>query len=122
MATSRVDEQLREPAVSGVENRDGAVLVHLAGELDLHNAPEVRQALDKVLARKPEQLIVDLAEVVFVDSAAVGVLIDARRRLQKRDGFLVAAPGVEIRRALEVSGLDRQFAVVDSVDAAFAAR
>jgi hypothetical protein len=38
--------------------------------------------------------------------------------MANRRGFLLAAPGLETRRALEISGLDRHFAVHDSLDQA----
>ena len=87
----------------------------LAGELDLYNAEEVRRALLDTLADEPELLVVDLAEVTFIDSTALGVLIEARSRMADRGGFRLAAPGLEVRRALEVSGLDRHFRVHDTV-------
>jgi anti-anti-sigma factor len=59
-----------------------------------------------------------LSAVKFIDSTALGVLIEARTRLANRKGFLLAAPGVETRRALEISGLDRHFSVHDSVEQA----
>jgi len=43
------------------------------------------------------------------------VLIEARSRMADRSGFHLAAPGLEARRALEVSGLDRHFLVHDTV-------
>jgi anti-sigma B factor antagonist len=106
----------REAAVTGVDKRDGAVVVSLAGELDLYNAEDVRAALLECCAEEPSVLVVDLAEVTFIDSTALGVLIEARSRLAERDGFRLAAPGLETRRALEVSGLDRHFSVFDTVD------
>jgi anti-sigma B factor antagonist len=105
----------RESAVAGVERRNGGVVVSLAGELDLYNAEEVRRALLDTLAESPEVLVVDLAEVTFIDSTALGVLIEARSRMSDRSGFRLASPGLEVRRALEVSGLDRHFAVRDTV-------
>ena len=105
----------RESAVAGVDRRDGAVIVSLAGELDLYNAEEVRTALLDTLAEGPELLVVALEEVTFIDSTALGVLIEARSRMSDRGGFRLAAPGLEVRRALEVSGLDRHFAVHDAV-------
>ena len=111
----------REAAVTGVDNRDGAVVVSLAGELDLYNAEEVRNALLEAGAGKPSVLVVDLGEVRFIDSTALGVLIEARSRMADRQGFRLAAPGVETRRALEVSGLDRHFLVHDTVPEALEA-
>lgn len=101
--------------MSGVEKRGGATVVSLAGELDLYNAEDLRAALLECSAEEPAMLVVDLTEVTFIDSTALGVLIEARSRLADRDGFRLASPGVETRRALEVSGLDRHFSVFDTV-------
>ena len=111
----------RDTPVTGVERTDGAVVVSLAGELDLYNADQVREALLECCEEGPERLVVDLSEVRFIDSTALGVLIEARSRLENRRAFLLAAPGLETRRALEVSGLDRHFSVHDSRDEALAA-
>src|SRR5690242_3929731 len=83
----------RESAVAGVDRRDGAVIVSLAGELDLYNAEEVRRALLDTLADGAELLVIDLSEVTFIDSTALGVLIEARSRMADRSGFRLAAPG-----------------------------
>jgi anti-sigma B factor antagonist len=112
---------IREDPVAGIQRNDAYVVVELAGELDLYNAHEVREALLECCAEGPERLIVDLSAVKFIDSTALGVLIEARTRLANRRGFLLAAPGLETRRALEISGLDRHFAVHESLDQALSA-
>jgi anti-sigma B factor antagonist len=111
----------REAAVAGIDRRDGAVVVSLAGELDLYNAEEVRSALLEARSTEPGVLVVDLEEVNFIDSTALGVLIEAHSRMADRQGFRLAAPGVETRRALEVSGLDRHFLVHETVPEALEA-
>ena len=112
---------LRKEPVLAVETIEDGRIVRLAGELDLYNAPAVRKALIEAAAGGPKRVIVDLSEVEFIDSTALGVLIEVRTRLPDRKGFLLAGPGLETRRALEISGLDRHFAVHDSVDEALAA-
>jgi anti-sigma B factor antagonist len=112
---------LRKAPILAIETIDGACIVRLAGELDLYNAPAVRDALTEISADGPGRVIVDLSEVEFIDSTALGVLIEARTKLPNRRGLLLAGPGLETRRALEISGLDRHFAVHDSVDEALAA-
>lgn len=107
--------------MAGVRRESGAVVVALAGELDLYNANDVREALIGLTAEEPARLVVDLAEVTFIDSTALGVLIEARSRMANRRAFLLAAPGMETKRALEISGLDKHFSVHDSVDQAIAA-
>ena len=109
---------LREDPIAGVDRQDGTTVVSLAGELDLYNANTVRDTLLECCAESPERLIVDLSGVKFIDSTALGVLIEARTRMSNRRAFLLAAPGLETRRALEISGLDRHFSVHESLDAA----
>jgi anti-sigma B factor antagonist len=113
---------LRKDPIQGVEKQGGAYVVKLGGELDLYNAPQVRQALSEACVDSAERVVVDLSEVEFIDSTALGVLIEARTRLENRRAFLLAAPGLETKRALQISGLDRHFTVHDSVSEALLAK
>ena len=112
---------LRKPPVLGVEENADAHVIRLGGELDLYNADAVREALFTACDGGPERVVVDLSEVEFMDSTALGVLIEARTKLPNRKAFLLASAGLETRRALHISGLDRHFSVHDSVDDALAA-
>ena len=105
----------RESAVTGVDRRDGAVVLSLAGELDLYNAEDVRSSFRDALAGDPAVLVVDLEQVTFVDSTTLGIFVETRSRFADRSGFRLAAPGLEVRRALEVSGLGDIFVVDDTV-------
>jgi anti-sigma B factor antagonist len=113
-------EGLRLPPVQSVERRDGVVVVHLAGELDLYNSAEVGAALADAGDGSAAAVVVDLGEVSFVDSTALGTLVEAKKNLPDGVRFALAAPTADVRRALEVSGLAQHFDVRDSVDAALA--
>ena len=112
---------LRRDPVLSAEGRDGVCVVRLGGELDLYNAQTLRDAFLEACSNDPRKLVVDLSEVEFIDSTALGVLVEARARLANRRAFLLAAPRLETRRALEISGLDRHFGLHETVDAALAA-
>ena len=122
MGNESEHEGLREPPVAGVVRDGDAVVVTLAGELDLYNAEEVRDVLIEECARKPERVVIDLSRVEFIDSTALGVLIEARTKLENGRAFLLASPAVETRRALEISGLDRHFGMHDTLDSALSAK
>ena len=113
---------LRKDPVLGVDKRDTTYVVKLGGELDLYNAHQVRDALFEVCSDSPQRIVVDLGEVDFIDSTALGVLIEARTKLDNRGAFMLAAPGFETRRALEISGLDKLFPVHDTVPEALVAK
>jgi len=115
------ESRLNQPPIGGIERRNGAVVIHLVGELDLYSAPEVRANLLGLCAEQPERLVVDLAEVDFVDSTTLGVLIEARTKLENRRSFLLAAPRLETHRALMISGLDQHLPVHETVEDALAA-
>jgi anti-sigma B factor antagonist len=108
---------LREPPVRSVERRDGAAVIVLGGELDLYNADDIRSALARAIADAPRCVVVDMADVEFIDSTALGVLIEARSQLGE-NCLRLAALQVPTKRTLEVTGLDRQLPVYASVDAA----
>lgn len=110
---------LREPPVRAVESLGGSVILRLAGELDLYNAEDVRGALAQAVESDPKKIVIDMSEVQFVDSTALGVLIEARSKLGRSD-LVLAGPQLETRRTLQVSGLDRHLPVHDSVDDALA--
>ena len=113
-------DPLREQPVREVVRQGEDVIVRLAGELDLYNAPVLREALSAAVEQPPRRLVVELSEVSFVDSTALGVLLEARSLLRDREGFVLAAPGAETRRTLQISGLDRHIRVADTVEAAVA--
>jgi anti-anti-sigma factor len=113
---------VRKDPVLGVKAVGGARVVELRGELDLYNAGEVREALSRAAADGPERIVVDLSEVEFIDSTALGVLIEARTKLDNRRAFMLAAPALGTRRVLEISGLDRLLTVHESVSEALLAK
>jgi anti-sigma B factor antagonist len=113
---------VRKDPVLRVQAIGGACVVTLAGELDLYNADSIRRALFQAVGEEPERIVVDLSDVEFIDSTALGVLIEARSKLNNGRALLLASPGLETRRALEISGLDRHFSVHGTVSEALVAK
>lgn len=105
------------------ETLDGACgLVSLRGEVDIYTAPRLKERLVELLDAGVKAVVVDLAEVTFIDSTALGVLIGGVRRLHEVDGrmaLVVATRPVE--RVLTLTGLDRVFSIHATRDAAVAA-
>jgi anti-sigma B factor antagonist len=110
------DAHLRDQPVVGIDSVGDALVVRLAGDLDLYNVEVVRAGLAGAIDQAPARLVVDLSGVEFLDSTALGALVDAHRK--QPNGLRIASPKDAIRRALHVSGIDRHLAVFDSVDAA----
>jgi anti-sigma B factor antagonist len=68
------------------------------------------------------RIILNMSEVPYLDSAALGVLVDAVRRARENNGGLYLAQVMTfVRRAFEITRLIRIFPVYDTVEDAVAA-
>jgi anti-sigma B factor antagonist len=82
----------------------------IVGEFDLTMVPLVRDRLLSFIASAGEDISVDLSDVSFMDSSALGVLVAARRRARRAGIDLVLhAPRPNVWRVLTVTGMDKVF-------------
>jgi anti-anti-sigma factor len=78
------------------------------GELDLHEAPELQGQIWLAIDHGVRFIVVDLSDVTFIDSMALGVLLSTTNRLRPVGGQLrLVVPSPSIRRVFEISLLDR---------------
>jgi anti-sigma B factor antagonist len=90
-----------------VQDVDGATVVSAAGELDIHTAPELQDALDAPTRTAGRRVIVDLAEVPFVDSTGISVLVVALKHVREAEGSLdVVVTSPRVLKVLALTGLD----------------
>ncbi|OLE28920.1 MAG: hypothetical protein AUG44_06065 [Actinobacteria bacterium 13_1_20CM_3_71_11] len=102
-----------------VDDRLPPAVLAVGGDLDLNTAPELLQALTRLVDAGERVVVVDLAGVEFCDSSGLSVLVRVRNRLAGLGGSLaLAAPTPIVQRVLEVSGLDEIFGMYPSVEAA----
>jgi anti-sigma B factor antagonist len=85
-------------------------VVAVSGELDIHTADRVSAKLHEAIAEDGCCIVVDLLETTLVDSAGIGVLAAAARRVTSTGGaFVLAADDPRFLRTLRITGLDRLF-------------
>jgi anti-sigma B factor antagonist len=98
-------------------------IVAVRGEVDIFTAPEFKSLIAGAIEAGRDIVVVDLAEATFIDSSSLGVLISAHRRLGLRDGRLIIACDVpEVRKTFTITGLESVLEIVDTREAALAAR
>ncbi len=90
---------------------DGLVTAVLAGELDLDRADAIRDSLAAASASGAcRYLNVDVAEVTFIDSYALGALVSARNTAASNGVSLTLSnPSQPVRKAIQVTGLNHVF-------------
>ncbi|WP_456551153.1 STAS domain-containing protein [Blastococcus sp. SYSU D00813] len=85
---------------------DAGGRVAVTGEVDCSTAPRLTSCIDSLLAAAPRELVVDLTEVTFLDSAGLHALVTAHARAERtgtRLRVLVATRAA--LRPIQVTGL-----------------
>lgn len=105
-----------------IEHTPTALIVSVAGEVDLSNAEELNTHAQKLLAADVSTAAVacvDLSEVTFFDSAGINTLFDLNTRLAAAGHSLevVAPPDSRARRVLDLVQFDRFATLTDTLSA-----
>jgi anti-sigma B factor antagonist len=88
------------------ESRDAnTVIVAAAGEIDLSNVGELRDAVNAA-CEDCDRLRLDLSEIEFIDSTGLGGLLELRSTLRSKHVTLeIVAGDGPVRQAVEITGL-----------------
>src|ERR1700683_1439360 len=101
------------------QSEGGITIAELAGELDIANAPALREELLSFLRPGSSRLVIDLSKVSFCDATGLAALVSTARRAGLLGGFLrLAAVSPQVAQVLEITGLHRHLANFPTVHAA----
>ncbi|MQY07806.1 STAS domain-containing protein [Actinomadura macrotermitis] len=99
----------------------GRALVRLRGELDAAGSQELQRCLRSARRDHGENLVLDLADLEYMDAIGLSVLVGCYKDVTAAGGSLtLAGPRPVVRRTLEVTGLNRRMTVVGTLDEALA--
>jgi anti-sigma B factor antagonist len=102
------------------EPETGLNVLAAEGELDLASAPSLKWALTDVLGDGGRRIVVDLSNVTFIDSTALGVLVGVYRSLPVGARLGIVCTHDEVMNIFELTGLDATFDIFSSLDDALA--
>ncbi len=95
-------------SVSSERLADDLGVIVLGGEVDIYTAPRFKESMVELLDGGVRRLVVDLSDVTFIDSTALGVLIGGVRRAHSAGGpMAIVVVTRPVERVLSVTGLDR---------------
>lgn len=90
------------PSASDAPRHDDAVVITLAGELDLAVSETLRAALRQAMGYP--RLIVDLSAVTFIDSSGLHTILDAYKHCRDGGPTLIIRPGPpNVQRVFELT-------------------
>ncbi len=101
----------------------GVRAISVCGELDLSTAPELEGPLEQALENDGSVLI-DLSQCEFIDSTGIALIVRAWQRLDSGDSsrsLVLCSQNDQVRRVLEITGLELSIPVHATKDEALAA-
>jgi len=91
------------------------VRLELRGELDLYSAPALDDELVALEGEKWPEVVIDLRELDFVDSAGLRLIVRTQARAVQDGRRLVLVRGGEtVQRVFALTGLERELTMVDT--------
>ncbi|MGI5817981.1 MAG: STAS domain-containing protein [Armatimonadota bacterium] len=100
---------------------DCRAICHVSGELDAYTAPDLRDALDRLVDNALCWIIADLTELTYLDSTGLGILVGTAKKCRQAGGDLaVACARKNLLRIFQISGTQEILNVLPDIEAATA--
>lgn len=94
--------------------RGDVVVLDISGEIDLYNAPEIKDIINKLIEEKRYNVIINLEKVSYIDSSGIGALISSLSNLKKYQGGLkIINVYASVRKVFELTKLTSFFEIYD---------
>ena len=95
------------------EDRDGAKIIHLEGDIDLEQTDTVRKALSEAV-EKNDAVHANMANVSYIDSSGVSVLIEVNQKAgDAGKTFALEKISEQVSSVLQMAKLDSFFTIKD---------
>ncbi len=99
----------------------------MGGELDLSTATQLEEPLEEAVHSPKAAVVIDLAGCTFIDSTGIALIVRAWQRVDStagnggEGGLVLCCQNEQVRRVLEVTGLEHSLRVFGTRDEAVAA-
>ena len=105
-----------------IKEKEGVMIVHIKGEVDLYSSPELRKTILNFTKEKAPAIIVDLAKVTYMDSSGIATLVEGLQQTGKYKGkFAIANLRSGVKEVFELSRLDKVFDIYENEELALSA-
>jgi anti-sigma B factor antagonist len=108
---------MADDVVLEVERHSSYTVIRATGYLDVSTSPRLRQKILEVATEQPPLLIIDLGAIEFLDSSALGVILNGWKILQAEDSTLaVISPQERITKIFEITALNLSIKLYKTMD------
>lgn len=105
-----------------IQESGNAWVVSVAGKLDAVSAADYEKAVSQLIAEGKTALVADFANLSYISSAGLRVLLSTAKQLKPKGGKVVFANLQDnVREVFEMTGFSSILSIHPSVEAALAA-
>ena len=98
---------------------EDVVVLRFIGEFDSFNLKMFSKRIDAMLSSNDNRIVLDMRLLKFINSAALGYLIQSHKAAAESGGeIVIAQPSKFVKKTLTTLGLDGVFKIFDSVETA----
>lgn len=92
--------------------------VKIRGEVDIYTVDEFRAAIEDLIARGGDKILLDLTEMDYIDSTGIGVLIELRKKsMEKNQGTVLYGARKNVVKLLDLTGISQIFEMAEKEEA-----
>jgi anti-sigma B factor antagonist len=92
-------------------------VITVSGEVDLASSPELDTAIIAAIESGSSSLVIDLADVSFMDSSGLGVIVRGLKRCREADKDLdLVITNERVLKVFGITGLDQVIPIHDSIE------
>jgi anti-sigma B factor antagonist len=93
-------------------NESGVTIIDLDGEIDVSQAPRLRKTIIDLLENNTTPLLINMSDVVYIDSAGLSVIIAAHRKARDTGTpFGLCGPQQPVRQVFHITGMDKVISI-----------
>ena len=102
-----------------LEEKSGISVLRIEGEVDLYNAPQIKDTVRKQIEGGKNQILINLRAVSYIDSSGIGALISSLSNVKKAGGVLkISDIQGSVRKVFELTKLTGFFEIFDNEEMA----
>ncbi len=119
IAVLNVRESAYIPASGDSADRKPIPVLTVSGRLDASTVHVLERALMRALSQDTRAVVVDAAEITYISSSGLRVLLAARRQIRERGGdILLCSLPPNVRDVMNMVGFTALFSIFENSDAA----
>ncbi|HBD94175.1 MAG: anti-anti-sigma factor [Spirochaetes bacterium GWF1_31_7] len=101
--------------------KEGTLIINIIGEVDLYNAPKIKEVINDTIKKNFTKFIINMNEVTYIDSTGIGSLIFARQTILAAKGSLrLINIKDSVKKIFELTKLNNFFTIYNSESEAIA--